>query len=86
MVAQLRKVCQHPYLSAPELENEDAPEEEQHRALTNGSGKLAFLKLLLPKLRERGHRVLLFSQVSAQRTRGQSGAHVVKVQDCPGQE
>jgi chromodomain-helicase-DNA-binding protein 4 len=28
-----------------------------------GCGKMAFLKILLPKLKERGHRVLLFSQV-----------------------
>jgi SNF2 family DNA or RNA helicase len=57
-------VCQHPYLSAPELENEDLPEKELHKQLVEGSGKLAFLKLLLPKLKERGHRILLFSQVN----------------------
>ncbi|ORY25945.1 hypothetical protein BCR39DRAFT_542680 [Naematelia encephala] len=62
ILMELRKVCQHPYLSAPELENEDAPDEEQHKQLVTASGKLAFLKLLLPKLKERGHRVLLFSQ------------------------
>ncbi|KAK8858724.1 hypothetical protein IAR55_002953 [Kwoniella newhampshirensis] len=60
--AELRKVCQHPYLSAPELESFELSEEEQHRQLINTSGKLMFLKLLLPKLKERGHRVLLFSQ------------------------
>lgn len=61
---QLRKICQHPYLSAPELEDLEAPEVQQQKALIEASGKLAFLKLLLPKLKERGHRVLLFSQVS----------------------
>jgi chromodomain-helicase-DNA-binding protein 4 len=60
----LRKICQHPYLSAPELDDENLAEEERHRLLTQSSGKLAFLKILLPKLKERGHRVLLFSQVS----------------------
>ena len=60
---QLRKTCQHPYLSAPELEDESLPEAEQHKRLYNASGKLAFLRILLPKLKERGHRVLLFSQV-----------------------
>jgi chromodomain-helicase-DNA-binding protein 4 len=61
---QLRKICQHPYLVAPELENHSLPENEQHRLLVQGCGKMAFLKILLPKLKERGHRVLLFSQVS----------------------
>jgi chromodomain-helicase-DNA-binding protein 4 len=60
---KLRKICQHPYLVAPELENHSLPENEQHRLLVQGCGKMAFLKILLPKLQERGHRVLLFSQV-----------------------
>ncbi|EIW67685.1 hypothetical protein TREMEDRAFT_64279 [Tremella mesenterica DSM 1558] len=62
ILMELRKVCQHPYLSAPELENEELPDDEQHKRLINGSGKLSFLRILLPKLKERGHRVLLFSQ------------------------
>ncbi|OXC66753.1 hypothetical protein AYX13_04623 [Cryptococcus neoformans] len=62
ILMELRKVCQHPYLSAPELEIFDLPLEEQHRQLVNASGKLLFLKLLLPKLIARGHRILLFSQ------------------------
>ncbi|WVQ83050.1 hypothetical protein IAT38_005188 [Cryptococcus sp. DSM 104549] len=62
ILAELRKVCQHPYLSAPDLEPLDVSEEERHRQLVSLSGKLHFLKLLLPKLKERGHRVLLFSQ------------------------
>ncbi|KAK4685208.1 hypothetical protein P7C73_g4945, partial [Tremellales sp. Uapishka_1] len=62
MLMELRKVCQHPYLSAPELEDMTLPEEEQQRQLVSSCGKLQFLKLLLPKLKERGHRVLLFSQ------------------------
>ncbi|WWD18619.1 hypothetical protein CI109_103072 [Kwoniella shandongensis] len=62
ILMELRKVCQHPYISAPELESLDIPEEEQQKQLINASGKLMFLKLLLPKLKQRGHRVLLFSQ------------------------
>lgn len=61
---QLRKICQHPYLSAPEMENESLPDEQQRKELVQSSGKLAFLKILLPKLKAKGHRVLLFSQVS----------------------
>ncbi|WVQ96489.1 hypothetical protein IAU59_003594 [Kwoniella sp. CBS 9459] len=62
ILVELRKICQHPYLSEPELEPLEATEEEQHKQLAESSGKLSFLKLLLPKLKTRGHRVLLFSQ------------------------
>ncbi|OCF46003.1 hypothetical protein I317_00091 [Kwoniella heveanensis CBS 569] len=62
ILMELRKICQHPYLSEPELEPLEATEDEQHKQLVESSGKLSFLKLLLPKLKERGHRVLLFSQ------------------------
>lgn len=67
---QLRKVCQHTYLAAPDFEDMTLDDAEQHKRLISGSGKLAFLKLLLPKLKERGHRVLLFSQVSRTLTAG----------------
>ncbi|KAL7423071.1 hypothetical protein Q5752_002370 [Cryptotrichosporon argae] len=62
ILMQLRKVCQHPYLYADDLEDVTAPPEKQHLELTKAAGKLVFLKLLLPKLKQRGHRVLLFSQ------------------------
>ncbi len=61
---QLRKVCQHPYLAHDDLEDLSLPEQEQHRQLVEASGKLVFLKLLLPKLIAKEHRILLFSQVS----------------------
>jgi hypothetical protein len=60
----------------------EAPEEEQQKQLINGSGKLAFLKLLLPKLKARGHRVLLFSQVCPSRIWGyEKDADSISVQD-----
>ncbi|ODO09973.1 hypothetical protein I350_02197 [Cryptococcus amylolentus CBS 6273] len=62
ILMELRKVCQHPYLAEPELEVRDLPQEELHRNLVNSSGKLQFLKVLLPKLMAKGHRILLFSQ------------------------
>ncbi|WRT67938.1 uncharacterized protein IL334_004912 [Kwoniella shivajii] len=62
ILMELRKICQHPYLTTPDLESFDIPEKDQHDQLIEASGKLKFLKLLLPKLKERGHRVLLFSQ------------------------
>jgi chromodomain-helicase-DNA-binding protein 4 len=46
------------------LEDETLPQEEKQKKLIGTSGKLVFLKQLLPRLKERGHRVLLFSQVS----------------------
>lgn len=63
LTRQLRKTCQHPYLSDPSLERLDLTDEEQHKRLTDASGKLLFLKQLLPELKRRGHRILLFSQV-----------------------
>lgn len=53
-------------MNAPDLETQalKLSNEEQRVKLIAGSGKLQFLQLLLPKLKERGHRVLLFSQVS----------------------
>lgn len=36
--------------------------QETHHKLIDASAKLRFLKMLLPKLKARGHRVLLFSQ------------------------
>lgn len=37
---------------------------EAHEKLIGASAKLRFLKMLFPKLKARGHRVLLFSQAS----------------------
>ena len=53
-----------PYLVSKEIEPKGLSPEETHAKLIDASSKLGLLKLLLPKLRERGHRVLLFSQVS----------------------
>lgn len=44
------------------MEKTAGSEKDRHRLLTDASGKLLFLKQLLPRLKERGHRVLLFSQ------------------------
>src|SRR5690606_27249446 len=40
----------------------DEDEEKQMSRLLNASGKLVLLDHLLPKLKEQGHRVLIFSQ------------------------
>lgn len=57
------RCLQHPYLISDDIEPKGLSPEETHSKLISASGKLRFLKLLLPKLKERGHRVLLFSQV-----------------------
>ncbi|TFK36879.1 hypothetical protein BDQ12DRAFT_686022 [Crucibulum laeve] len=62
VLMQLRKCLQHPYLFAEDIEPRGLPPQEIHEKLIDGSAKLRFLKTLLPKLKERGHRVLLFSQ------------------------
>ncbi|EIW64252.1 uncharacterized protein TRAVEDRAFT_158327 [Trametes versicolor FP-101664 SS1] len=62
MLMQLRKCIQHPYLVSETIEPRGLPPQETHDRLVGASAKLRLLKLLLPKLRTRGHRVLLFSQ------------------------
>ncbi|KAI0720008.1 SNF2 family N-terminal domain-containing protein [Cerioporus squamosus] len=62
MLMQLRKCLQHPYLVSNDIEPKDLLPQETHDRLVAASAKLRLLKMLLPKLRARGHRVLLFSQ------------------------
>jgi len=58
------RCLQHPYLYSRDIEPKDfSSKEEEHEKLIHGSAKLRLLKSLLPQLKERGHRVLLFSQV-----------------------
>ncbi|TFK56559.1 hypothetical protein OE88DRAFT_1730039 [Heliocybe sulcata] len=62
MLMQLRKCLQHPYLVSDDIEPRGLPPAETHERLISGSAKLRLLKNMLPKLKARGHRVLLFSQ------------------------
>ncbi|KIY45795.1 hypothetical protein FISHEDRAFT_9154, partial [Fistulina hepatica ATCC 64428] len=62
MLMQLRKNLQHPYLYSEDIEPKDLSAVEMHEKLIDGSTKLRLLKMLLPKLKARGHRVLIFSQ------------------------
>lgn len=57
------RCLQHPYLIADDIEPKGLSSIDAHLKLIDASGKLVFLKMLLPKLKARGHRVLLFSQV-----------------------
>jgi len=60
------RCLQHPYLVSRELEPTGAEltPESIHKNLVDASTKLKLLHNMLPKLKARGHRVLLFSQVS----------------------
>lgn len=70
------RCLQHPYLYSDEIEPRGLSVQESHEKLIDASTKLRFLKMLLPKLKARGHRVLLFSQVRFElfhRGRSQAG-------------
>lgn len=65
LAMQLRKCCNHLFL----LKGVEAEFRRKQKAgtsevdfMVNGSGKLVLLDKLLPRLKEEGHRVLLFSQ------------------------
>ncbi|KAL0951419.1 hypothetical protein HGRIS_008111 [Hohenbuehelia grisea] len=62
VLMEVRKCLQHPYLYAEDIEPRGLPLSETHEKLIDASGKFRLLKQLLPKLKARGHRVLLFSQ------------------------
>lgn len=57
------RCVQHPYLVNPDLEPPNLSDQEAHRHLIDASSKLRLLELLLPRLKAKNHRVLLFSQV-----------------------
>ena len=58
VVMQLRKVCNHPYLFSPEGYH-------INDTIVRSSGKMALLDQMLPKFKLAGHRVLLFTQMTA---------------------
>ena len=61
ILMQLRKVCNHPYLFEGA---EVGPPFHDGPHLFENAGKLTLLNKLLPKLREQGSRVLIFSQMT----------------------
>lgn len=62
ILMQLRKCLCHPFVYSQTIEERNVSSAVSHRNLVEASGKLQLLELLLPKLHERGHRVLIFSQ------------------------
>uniref|UniRef100_A0A669DKS3 Chromodomain helicase DNA binding protein 3 n=1 Tax=Oreochromis niloticus TaxID=8128 RepID=A0A669DKS3_ORENI len=65
IMMDLKKCCNHPYLfPVASMEAPKTPSGAyEGSALTKASGKLTLLQKMLRKLKEQGHRVLVFSQV-----------------------
>lgn len=63
IMMELKKCCNHCYLIKPPEENEFYNRQEGLQHLIRSSGKLVLLDKLLVRLKERGHRVLIFSQM-----------------------
>jgi SNF2 family DNA or RNA helicase len=59
---QLRKCLCHPFVYSSAIEERTVGEAALYRNLVDASSKFQLLEIMLPKLRERGHRVLMFSQ------------------------
>ncbi|GAB7328272.1 hypothetical protein MBLNU13_g00280t2 [Cladosporium sp. NU13] len=62
VLMQLRKSLCHPFVYNSGIEERVDNHSLSHRGLVDASSKLKLLEVLLPKLQERGHRVLIFSQ------------------------
>lgn len=62
ILIQLRKCLCHPFIYNRDIEEQTLDTQLSHQRLVEASGKLQLLNLMLPQLRERGHRVLVFSQ------------------------
>jgi SNF2 family DNA or RNA helicase len=62
ILIQLRKCLCHPFIYSRDIEERGQTAAVLHRNLVEASSKLQLLEVMLPKLRERGHRVLIFSQ------------------------
>lgn len=62
ILTQLRKCLCHPFMYSEAIEERNHDQAVLHRNLVEASAKLLLLEIMLPKLKERGHRVLIFSQ------------------------
>lgn len=62
ILMQLRKCLCHPFVYSRAIEERNPNAAISHRNLVEASSKLKLLEIMLPKLQERGHRVLIFSQ------------------------
>ncbi|XP_008293776.1 chromodomain-helicase-DNA-binding protein 2 isoform X2 [Stegastes partitus] len=63
IVMELKKCCNHSFLIKQPEDGEAETQQEHLQGLVRGSGKLVLMDKLLTRLRERGNRVLIFSQM-----------------------
>eukprot|EP00741_Cyanophora_paradoxa_P006100 tig00000983_g5915.t1 len=63
IIVELKKCCNHPYLVAPPEQVSSDYANDWVGALIRSSGKMILLDKLLKRLKETGHRVLIFSQM-----------------------
>ncbi|XP_014471467.1 PREDICTED: chromodomain-helicase-DNA-binding protein 1 isoform X3 [Dinoponera quadriceps] len=63
IVIELKKCCNHAFLTKPNESEKRDGNEDYLQQVIRGSGKLVLLDKLLVRLREKGHRVLIFSQM-----------------------
>ncbi|KAI1778038.1 PHD/FYVE-zinc-finger like domain-containing protein [Hypoxylon cercidicola] len=62
IMADLRQCLCHPFCFNASIEDQNVGYAQMQRNLIEASPKLMLLEVMLPKLKERGHRVLIFSQ------------------------
>lgn len=66
VMMELRKCCNHPYLNngVEDILNEGlASDAQRHEMMVKCCGKMVLIDKLLPRLKEGGHKVLVFSQM-----------------------
>lgn len=63
IVIELKKCCNHSFLTKPAEAEPETYNQDKLQTLLRGSGKLVLLDKLLIRLKETGHRVLIFSQM-----------------------
>ncbi|KAM8891320.1 chromodomain-helicase-DNA-binding protein 2 isoform 1-T2 [Spinachia spinachia] len=63
IVMELKKCCNHSFLIKQPEDGDSETQQEHLKSVVRGSGKLVLLDKLLTRLRERGNRVLIFSQM-----------------------
>ncbi|KAK8014720.1 hypothetical protein PG990_008016 [Apiospora arundinis] len=63
ILMELRRCLCHPFIFSTDVEDRTVTDAARIQAnMVEASGKLLLLNVMLPKLKERGHRVLIFSQ------------------------
>lgn len=62
VLMQLRKLCNHPFLVLEDMKT--IPDDIYNKYLVSSSGKMCMLERLLQNLIPRGHKILIFSQMT----------------------